>query len=119
MKLPAKPEITTEQMVDVLRKAVFANSIDNGVAAHIAGRLAECDVLKVERDERLADIEAAMYWRARAEKAEAELAAARPLLEAVSSSSQSELYPDKQFRGGDEERILRAALAYRQAKEKK
>jgi hypothetical protein len=52
----------------------------------------------------------AEYWKARAEKAEAELEAARPLIEAV-MGDRYELY-------GYEDRVLLAALALRQRKEK-
>lgn len=58
-------------------------------------------------------------WRVRAKKAEAELAAARPLIDAASVAEVSrDVWGEMLVKAALAYRVVKAALAYREAKEK-
>ena len=94
---------------------VIADEVDAILSSHAA--------LQAE-NERLASLNKHVsasqeYWCKRSQKAEAELAEQRPLIEAAKKARRSTLGEDRVFWGVDEDAILRANLDYRNKTEKK
>lgn len=129
-------EITTEQMIEWIDMWFFEEP-DLSMLKAIRSRLSEYDALKAEVEEYqrrsgndgrlIMEIRASReYWMRLAEKAEADLAAARPLLEAVEQFDIDDIFGltasyvrRNTATIGTCDWLLKAIRAYRAAKEAK
>ncbi len=98
------------------KEAIAERDALRGEVERLRDKCEECIAVRPERLEQLAD--EATKWRTRAEKAEASLAAARPLIEAVEKAELMRTLGGTTpgFTARGDKAIISAALAYRAAK---